>query len=296
MRGLRSRIKNKKIKRVWLDWPRLIKGVSVDEFKKGLTGRSIVEVSRRGKFIIFHLSGRKTVLAHQKMTGHFLVGRWRRDKKRRDKRRTAGTWIAAIAGPLQDDPMNDFIRLLITFTDNSQLALSDVRRFARLQFINKTLPFHIDKKVGVPDLDRLGPEPFSSKLTTRYLQAKLAKRIIPIKQLLLDQTIVAGVGNIYADEALWLAKIHPRKPAQALSAKELEKIIKAVRKVLKEAIVLCGTSRGDYRQPDGSTGGYQRKKRVYGREGQKCQRCGTIVKREKIAQRSAHYCPRCQNM
>lgn len=285
-------VKNRTIKDVWTDWPKYFRGSK--NFKKKIAGRKILSVGRKGKNILFRLSGGYTMLAHQKMTGHFLVGRWReisKNEKELEEVWLGQKWVPVDhKGPLGDD-RNRFIRLIFFLSGGEMLALSDLRRFAKI-ILGKD-----GEIMNLPELQELGPEPIDPKFNLEKFTETfkfLAGRRVSIKQALLSQEFVSGVGNIYADESLWLAKIHPLRLAGKLSGAELSSLYRALRLVLKKAIKSRGSSVDDYRDPSGRAGVYQNAHEVYHREGESCRRCGTKIKRIKIGQRSAHFCSKCQ--
>lgn len=285
-------VKNRIIGDVWTDWPKYFRGNK--DFKKKIIGRKILSVGRKGKNILLRLSGGYTMLAHQKMTGHFLVGRWRevsKNEKELEEIWLGQKWVPVdLKGPLGDD-RNRFIRLIFFLSGGEMLALSDLRRFAKI-VLGKNREI-----LNLPELRELGPEPIDSKFTLEKFIGifnSLAGRKVNIKQALLSQRFVSGVGNIYADESLWQAKIHPLRLAGKLNRTELSNLHKVLRLVLKKAIKLRGSSVDDYRDPSGRAGVYQNAHEVYHREGKPCRRCGTKIKRIKIGQRSAHFCPKCQ--
>ena len=289
---LQRMVRNKIIKDIWTDWPKYFRGSK--DFKKKILGRKILSVGRKGKNILFRLSGGYTMLAHQKMTGHFLVGRWRevlKNEKDLEEIWLGQKWVPVNhRGPLGDN-RNRFIRLIFSLSGGEMLALSDLRRFAKI-ILGKD-----EEILNLPELRELGPEPIDPKFTLKEFIGifnSLAGRKMNIKQALLSQEFVSGVGNIYADESLWRAKIHPLHLAGKLNRAELSRLYKALRLVLKKAIKSRGSSVDDYRDPSGRAGVYQNAHEVYHREGEPCSKCGTKIKRMKIGQRSAHFCPKCQ--
>lgn len=281
IRELRNKVVGQKIKDVWTDSRKIIKRPkSFRVFKKQLKGAKIQSIRRRAKNILIDLSGNKTLLVHQKMTGHLLFGEWRLIKER---------WISKIAGPLLNDPRNQFLHLVFFFEHNKQLALSDQRKFAKVELWNK------DELENSKDFKNLGPEPLEKEFTFKKFKEVLTKKKKgKIKQILMDQKIIAGIGNIYSDEILWEAKIHPFQDISKLSEIELKKIYQAIKNILKGAIRLKGTSISSFRRPAGNTGGYQFQREVYQREGERCFRCRTKIKRKKMSGRSTHFCPQCQ--
>jgi formamidopyrimidine-DNA glycosylase len=266
---------------VWTDAKKMIKKPKkFEDFKKELIGKEILDIKRRGKNILFFLSSGKILLIHQKLTGHLLFGIWKKE---------GGIWKSKIEGPLAEDPMNGFLHLIFFFKDGWQLALSDLRKFAKVEILTKE---ELEK-----EMEKLGPEPLDKDFTfEKFKERILKKKKGKIKQVLMDQEVIAGIGNIYSDEILWKAKIHPFKRVGKLSEEELKKIYKAMKEILPKAIEVGGESISDYRRPSGEKGGFDLLRKVYRREGEKCFRCGAKIKRVKLGQRSAHFCPVCQKL
>jgi len=263
---------------VWTNFPKTIKEPeSFEQFKNKIKGKEIQKIWRRGKNIIFSLSESYFLLIHQKLTGHLLFGRWEFRE---------GEWVAP-AGPLAEK-VNSYIHLLFTLDSGQMLALSDLRKFAKVKLL--------DNEKLKKEISFLGPEPLEKDFTFEKFRRSLEKRKGKIKQVLMNQEIIAGIGNIYSDEILWRAKIHPFKDVSKLTRKELENIYKSMREILAKAIKLGGESISDFRKISGERGYFDKERRVYRREGEKCSRCGTIIKRIKLAGRSAHFCPRCQKL
>jgi len=283
---LKKEIKGLKILDVWSDWQKSIKN-PLSSFKKGVVNEKFLDVSRRAKLIIFHLSNNKLMLAHQKMTGHFLVGRWKYLPRAKRK------WQSLDPGPLQDK-INDYFHIVFQLSDGRQLAFSDLRKFGWVKL------YPTSSLEEIQELKMLGPEPLSKKFTPAVLKKQLRKTHRPIKQALLDQKLVAGLGNIYADESLFLSKIHPLVPADKLTDGKIKKLHQVIQQVLKKAIKHKGTTilsgAEEYRLPRGERGSYQEKRQVYRKEGQPCPKCQTVIKRIKIGQRSSHFCPKCQKL
>lgn len=280
VRDLRKEILGRKIEDVWSDFKKMIKRPKdFEQFRTEIKGRKIEEIKRRGKNIIFLLSGEKVLLIHQKLTGHLLLGKWRMEN---------GKWVSKIPGPLQDDPMNKFLHLIFFLDDGRMLALSDLRKFGKAQLWSESEFYQSKEYLS------LGPEPLKKDFTVSKFKEILANKKGKVKQILMDQTVLAGIGNIYSDEILWEAKIHPFKDVAKLSVTELNKIYQAIQKILKLAIKLRGESISDFRDIKGKRGYYDRVRKVYRREGKPCSRCGTKIKRVKLAGRSAHFCPKCQ--
>ncbi len=283
VRDLRRKIIDEKIIDIWSDSKKSIKRPkSFNVFKKNLKGARIKAVRRRGKNILIDLYNDKILLIHQKMTGHLLFGKWQRKK---------GKWVSEIKGPLLDDSRNDYLHLIISFKSSKQLALSDLRKFAKIELWNK------DELKVSEGFKKLGPEPLEKSFTFKKFKQALARKSRgKIKQVLMDQNIIVGIGNIYSDEILWYSKIHPFKDISNLSNLELKRIYQSMKAILKKAVKLKGTSISDFRLLDGSKGYYEFERKAYQRQGEKCSRCGSKIKRKKIAGRSAHFCPKCQKL
>ena len=281
IRGLEKRIIGLRVRDVWTDFKKMIKKPrDFKEFKKSLKGKKIIGIERRGKNILINLNDKRVLLIHQKMTGHLLFGKWLFKK---------GKWFSKIPGPLKDDPRNRFLHLVFLLDNDKHLALSDLRKFAKVELWDK------DELQNSEGFKGLGPEPLERIFTFKKFKGVLAKRRKgKIKEVLMDQKIIAGIGNIYSDEILWEAKVNPFRDITTLKEKELDKIYKAIKKILRKGIKMKGDSFSDYRKVDGTKGNFNKLERVYRKEGKKCQRCKNIIKRKKIGGRSAHFCPRCQ--
>jgi formamidopyrimidine-DNA glycosylase len=185
-----------------------------------------------------------------------------------------------------DDPHR---RAVVSLDDGSDVVYRDVRRFGTWLLIE---PDELDPYLA----QRVGDEPLERSFTTRRLAEALAGRHTPVKAAILDQRRLAGVGNIYADEALWRARIHPRRPAGELGPDELKALHSGIRRALKAGIDRQGATLRDYRTPDGSSGRMQHEFKVYGREGEPCDRCGTPIEKIRAAGRGTWYCPGCQRL
>jgi len=281
VKGLKLKVLNRTFINVWSDWEKTIKKPkSFLEFKKEIKNKKINNVWRRAKNIIFDLSGGYSLLVHQKMTGHLLVGNWQKINN---------NWQPKKEGPL-NDPYNRFIHLMFFFDDGTMMALSDVRKFAKVEL------WKTEGLLNSEEFNKIGPEPLDKKFTFEKFKEILKNKKGKIKQILMDQSLIAGIGNIYASEALWYAKIHPEKLTFKLTEKELKNLYQAIKKVLELSVKLGGESFSDYRKPDGTKGDFDTERKAYNREGQKCARCGTKIKRIKVGQRSAFFCPKCQKL
>jgi len=228
-----------------------------------LEGERVEAVDRRGKYLIVRFDSGRALLVHLRMTGSFLH---------------------APRGELPADPHR---RAVVTLDDGSDVAYRDVRRFGTWLLLE---PGEL-----APYLDtRVGPEPLGPGYKAAHLAEKLAGRRAPVKAAILDQRTVAGVGNIYADEALWRARIHPLTPASALGPEEVKALHRGVRQALQLGIRRQGSTLRDYRRPDGEPGSAQEEFRVYGRGGEPCERCGTPIDKIRVGGRGTWFCPSCQ--
>lgn len=238
---------------------------SVHDFVRLLKGRSFFSVERRGKYLILRLSEDTGMVAHLRMSGRLLV-------------------MSAV------DQEPGHVRVRLNLADGRKLVFDDTRVFGRLWCV----PPGESCEDVVPSLKQLGPEPLGG-LNPDYLQVSFSGKIQCIKTALLDQTIVAGIGNIYADESLHRARINPARAAGDLSRAELQRLSKEIVFVLASAIELGGSTLRDYTDANGVNGNYQREALVYGREDKPCRNCKCKIQKIKIAGRSTHFCPRCQS-
>jgi formamidopyrimidine-DNA glycosylase len=241
--------------------PRLTRPFDPQDVERELSGERIVAVDRRGKYLILRLESGRALLVHLRMTGGFLNGS-------------------------HDGP---HIRATITLDDGSTIVYRDIRRFGTWLLLD---PDEVETYLDA----RVGPEPLASGYRAKDLAARLAARRAPVKAALLDQRTVAGVGNIYADEALWRARIHPLRPASALQPEEVKALHRAVRETLRRGIARQGSTLRDYRLPNGERGAMQGEFKVYGRGGEPCERCGTPIDKIRVAGRGTWYCPSCQRL
>lgn len=319
---LNKKIIGRKIVGVWFNFPKMISIVlgadkrglirgttrNIKEFRrlfeKQIKGLKIEKIKRRGKNVLIYLTtdrkpqttakDKKSVvrspssadyllLIHQKLTGHLLYGKWQIKKVHR-----SGFIVQnLVKGPLQEK-VNDYIHLIFYLDNGRQLALSDLRKFAKVLFGSKE---EIEK---LPDLTKIGPEPLDKSFKVEKFISLISPQKRKIKQVLMDQEIIAGIGNIYSDEILWQAKVHPFTRTYKLKTYQLNNLYRAMRKILKKAVKLRGTSISDYRDTGGKAGAYAGVRSVYRREGEPCPRCRYSIKRVKIGGRSAHFCPKCQ--
>lgn len=288
---LNEKIVGRKIVGVWFDSPKIIKKPEPAELEKRIKGLEIEKIKRRGKNILIYLNPKskilnsKLLLIHQKLTGHLLVGKWKVKKVSRSK-----FIVQSLIKGFLREKVNDYIHLIFYLDNGWQLALSDLRKFAKVLFGPK------EEIENSPDLAEIGPEPLDKSFKVEKFKSLIGSQRRKIKQVLMDQKIIAGIGNIYSDEILWKAKIHPFRSAHKIKADELKNLYKTMRQILKKAVKLRGTSISDYRDTSGKAGAYAGVRRAYRREGEPCFRCRTPIRRIKIGGRSAHFCLVCQRL
>ena len=253
----------KQIEDVTVFWPKIIKKpVEHEQFIDALKGQTIEAVGRRGKFLIFYMTD-LALVSHLRMEGKY------------------GLFPT-------DEEMDKHTHVLFTFTDGTQLRYKDVRKFGTMHLFLK------GEELSSLPLSQLGPEPLSDDFTTEYMMQSLSKTSRNIKAVLLDQTLVVGVGNIYVDESLFRAKIHPQRIASSLTGKEIERIVTEVKATLAEAIEQGGSTIRTYINSQGQIGMFQQQLLVYGRNGEPCKECGSKIEKLKVAGRGTHICPSCQ--
>jgi formamidopyrimidine-DNA glycosylase len=245
--------------------PRLTRPTDPSIVADGLVGERIAAVERRGKYLLWRLESGRTLVVHLRMTGSLRH---------------------APAGEL---PFDAHRRATLGLDTGAELAYRDVRRFGTWELLDED---HLRPYFA----SRLGPEPLAPSFTAARLGALAAGRRAPVKAFLLDQRRIAGIGNIYADEALWRARIHPRRPAGELGEEEIARLHRAVRAALRRGVELQGSTLRDYVTPDGDAGAMQREFHVYGRFGEPCDRCGHPIERIVLAGRGTWLCPRCQRL
>jgi formamidopyrimidine-DNA glycosylase len=260
VRMIRPRLVGRRITACEVSWKRTIADTSLAEFRRELVGRRVLSVGRRAKFITIELEPARWLVCHLRMTGRLHV--------------EPRGWDA---GP--------FAKVRLDLDDLSALHFIDVRKFGRMWLLRDT-----DELFGA-----LGPEPLSPEFTPELLFESLRSRRRLLKPLLLDQSFVAGLGNIYADEALFRARLHPLQLSHRVTREQAGRLHAEIRATLTEAIEVHGSSFDVfYRTPEGEPGGYQDEFKVYGRDGEPCVACGTPIRRLVVAQRGTHVCPSCQ--
>jgi len=292
-RQLRAAVVGATIRKACVFWERSIRRPAQPDFIAEIEGRRIEGVRRRGKLLLLDLHGDLFLSIHRRMTGNFLLlpPGWTIDTSLREQDiaswNTKGptihlnTTVSTTAGH-----EIHHCRVCFIFDDGRCLLFTDPRKFGRIEL----WPCSQEEEAFAG----LGPEPLSELFTLEGFSATLVGKKTPIKQVLLDQEVVAGIGNIYADEALFYACIHPSRRANSLTSQEMHLLHEGIVNVLTLGIKHGGTSFSDYRDLWGEAGENFNHVRVYHQEGKPCQRCGCIIERMVIAQRSSHYCPTCQ--
>ncbi|MCK4259291.1 MAG: bifunctional DNA-formamidopyrimidine glycosylase/DNA-(apurinic or apyrimidinic site) lyase [Halanaerobiales bacterium] len=263
VRSLRPMITGKEIVDVEIGYSPIIGYPDAETFAAELLGRKIESVRRRGKYIVLEVTGDDLLLTHLRMSGRLI-------------------YVS------KDVEVEKHTHVIISFNDNHQLRFVEVRKFGRMFLISKDNP----EKAG--GFATLGPEPLEITLEDFILRLEGKKG--KIKPLILKQEFLAGIGNIYADEALFLSKIHPERIVDTLTHEEKVLLFQAIQEVLTIGINNRGTSKRDYVDAFGKKGSNQNQLKVYGREGEKCKVCGSEIKRIKVGGRSSHYCPKCQRV
>ncbi len=244
-----------------LDWERMVETPDVRAFLQTLEGRRVARVGRRAKWLLFALDAGWTLALHLRMSGRLCV------------------YDAA-------PPADQHTHLVLALDNGQRLFFRDPRKFGRVRLLDGA---------GVAALDaQYGPEPLDDQFQAHDLAQRLARRRTRLKPLLLEQAFIAGLGNIYVDESLWLARLHPLRAAHTLTPEEATRLYQAIRTVLQQAIASGGSTLRDYRNGYGDVGHTQEYFSVYGRKGKPCPRCGATVARVVVAQRGTHLCPICQ--
>jgi len=221
VRQLNKEVASRKITDVWTDWPKMIRTHSLERFVREIKGRKILHAYRRAKYILMGLSGGKTLIIHQKISGHLLYGKWKIVNKKP---------AAITEGPIKSDPQNRFIRFILYLDNGYMLGLSDLRRFGKVLLVDT------DKVEDITEIKKLGPEPLDKNFTLKKFKELIVKKRGTIKRVLMDQFVISGIGNIYSDEILWYAGAHPLKRVEKLNDKEVAAIYKYIRFVLKKAV------------------------------------------------------------
>jgi formamidopyrimidine-DNA glycosylase len=259
VRALRQPLVGETFTDVRNDWPRHIATPDPETLQERIVGLRIEAINRRGKYLLFELSDGETLIIHLRMSGHLSVV---------DK----------------DIPADPHAHTIFGLASGRELRFRNPRKFGRVYLVQDREEI----------LGKLGPEPLAPAFTIATLRQRLAGRSRQLKPLLLDQTFIAGIGNIYADEALFYAGLHPKRPADTLDDNAVERLYDAIQKVLRMGIAREGASIDRYVKPDGSRGEMQNAVAVFRRTDAPCPRCGTPIRRMVLGGRSTHYCPTCQ--
>ena len=262
-RQLEPALVGRRFERVSIDDPRLVRPYEPAEVAAELEGERVAAVERRGKYLVVRFESGRVLLIHLRMTGSLL---------------------RAAQGSLPDDPHR---RAVVKLDDGSDVMYRDVRRFGTWLLLE---PGDAEPYLAA----RVGDEPLAALVTAARLGERLAGRRTSLKAALLDQRTLAGMGNIYADEALWRARLNPLRPASELDRNELRRLHRGIRAALEHGLARQGSTLRDYRLPDGSGGSMQDEFRVYGRRDEPCDRCGTPIARTQVAGRTTWFCPTCQ--
>ena len=262
---LKKLVVNKTIKDITVYWPKIIKSpLEVEQFVDALIGETIIDVGRRGKFILIY-TGNFALVSHLRMEGKY------------------GLYP-------KDEPFDKHTHVLFHFTDGTELRYRDVRKFGTMHLYKKGAEFLTEPLIG------LGPEPFSEEFTVPYLANKLEKTNRKIKTALLDQKVFVGLGNIYVDEALFRAGIHPERLANTLDINEITLLHREIGATLSEAVKKGGSTIRSYVNSQGEIGMFQLELYAYGRKGEECKRCGTPLEKITVGGRGTHFCPNCQKI
>jgi len=294
-RQLRTAIVGATIKDTQVFWERTIGYPALSDFLAEIAGCSVLAVRRRGKYLILDVSGDLILTIHRRMTGNLLLlpPGWEIDTSLRERDTTAwntrGPTFYSAGEPNEVDPVElRYCRVCFNLTGGRRLAYTDPRKFGRIELW--------PREREMEALAGLGVEPLGEEFTVEGLARSLAGRRGAIKQVLLDQMVIAGLGNIYADEALYYARIHPLRPAQSLTLDEIRLLHEGIVTVLTLGIEHGGTSFSEYRDLWGEAGDNYNHVRVYQQDGKPCARCGTLIERIVVGQRGTHYCPGCQKL
>lgn len=261
-RTLESMILSKEIRDIDIFYDKIIRNKTNQEFKEALIGKTLTDIDRYGKYLIFNF-GETSLVSHLRMEGKYFIKSIDEQKEKHE-------------------------HIIFYFTDGSTLRYNDTRKFGTMDIYPKKEVFTLSS------IHKLGPEPFSDKLTYIYLKEKLKTKTVAIKTALLDQTIITGLGNIYVDEVLFLSKIHPMTSCNTLNKEEIKRIIDNSKKVLDKAIKLGGTTIRSYTSSLGVTGRFQNELNVHLRKGESCPVCNTIISKTKVNGRGTYYCENCQ--
>lgn len=261
-RGLLKIAKGRKINAIDVYYGKIITN-DVEQFRQALIGQTITDIDRRGKYLLFRFTNHLTMVSHLRMEGQYFS--------------------QPIGGPI-----DKHTHVVFQFTDGTELCYHDTRKFGRMTLV-KT-----GTEMEVGGLKTIGPEPRPDTFTLAFFQKELSKSRGKIKPFLLNQRHVAGLGNIYVDEVLWMSKINPEQPANTLTARQVKLLHDNIISELAQAIKYKGTTVHTFANAFGGAGGFQERLNAYGHGGDKCPRCGTKMVKIKVAERGTTYCPHCQ--
>ncbi|MCX7781394.1 MAG: DNA-formamidopyrimidine glycosylase [Negativicutes bacterium] len=262
-RTLTGKVEGRIIARAEVRLPRLIKWPAADEFQVVLAGKKIESLTRRGKYLVFHLDNGYALVIHLRMTGRLFY----------------------VPGASEFDR---FVHVIFHLDDGSSLIYADTRTLGTLYLMPE------DELPRIAGLAAMGPEPLTPEFTADYLRDTLRRRSGKIKTVLLNQQLIGGLGNIYVDESLALAGIHPERPASSLTDTEIQRLHQSINKVIGAGIAHGGTSFRDYRDGANQKGSHQDHLLVYGRKAEPCKLCSAVIERTVVAGRGTHFCPKCQ--
>ncbi|UCD08391.1 MAG: bifunctional DNA-formamidopyrimidine glycosylase/DNA-(apurinic or apyrimidinic site) lyase [Dehalococcoidales bacterium] len=256
---LTPHIIGRRITGLTFEWDRIVKKIQVEDFERGVIGQEILALDRRGKYLIFSLSSGDYMIIHLKMTGSLLVQK-------------------------KEDELPRFTRAVIHLDNDTDIVFRDPRKFGVMRLVDDPEPV----------IGKLGPEPLKDDFTIDVFRERLLNRKAPMKALLCDQNVIAGIGSMYADEVMFDTGIYPVRLPESLSDKEKKHLYKAIRRILYAAIENKGASVNTYYRPDGSEGTAHFEFNVAHRGGQPCNVCGTPIERMVVRGRGTYYCPKCQ--
>ena len=262
-RYLDTQVAGKTIMNLDIRLPRMIKWPDVEGFRALVTGRTIKAMNRRGKYLLMELDNDSKVVFHLRMTGRLVY-------------------------EPTGDTSDHHARVIFHLQDGASLVYGDTRTLGTIHGLK---PQELGMLKGLAEM---GPEPLSAEFTAEYLYKTAKQRKVAIKSFLLNQKYIGGIGNIYADEALFLAGIHPLRPANSLTQAECSSLWESVNKVIAAGIADGGTTFRDYQNGEGGKGSHQEHLYVYGRKGEQCRNCGAVIERITVGGRGTHFCPKCQ--
>ena len=262
-RYLDTQVAGKTIMNLDIRLPRMIKWPDVEGFRALVTGRTIKSMNRRGKYLLMELDNDSKVVFHLRMTGRLVY-------------------------EPTGDTSDHHARVIFHLQDGASLVYGDTRTLGTIHGLK---PQELGMLKGLAEM---GPEPLSAEFTTEYLYKTANQRKVAIKSFLLNQKYIGGIGNIYADEALFLARIHPLRPANSLTQAECSSLWESVNKIIAAGIADGGTTFRDYQNGEGGNGSHQDHLYVYGRKGEQCRNCGAVIERITVGGRGTHFCPNCQ--